>query len=483
MSLDNVLQKLRAVRTKLNISVQQKGVDIPDNSTLYTIDKGINQIQQGEGGSSIKFYKCASVTQAAGSSSTEVPSYVVAFNTEHELSGTYNYIGSNFVCLEDSTFNGAVWLRDDGGKALIKADNGMIYAGDIFQVNRDASTFGGFVTHAMSTQNEAPVQGDMLVGINSFSLFNAMYMYNNVIITRADKLSYVITGDTSASSVNGTYNYIGQFYSTQQACYVHMWHQEGGNHYIVEDPQGYYIPTFITDSVDGLDTGANKSVETIGMPAVYYVDSSLYRAYETNSPVALVDSIQFTPLDSSREAITCVKKVEEAAPSSWAGYEMQQDAEGYWGFSQTVTEQLEIKGFSPQVGTVYSLDTTIQIFDYIRKPQSDQGQDSGSSQPPTENKSPYGYRLKMSHYDVDPVWVIEFIQDDLTATGKARTWTCVEDSSQKLMYIEDFGGWTQAGIYDYNNYEPTPNRTGFGTGDDPYPCYDDMGVAEITVIE
>ena len=49
MSLDNVLQKLRAARTKLNTSVQQKGVDIPDNSTLYTIDKGISMIPQGSG--------------------------------------------------------------------------------------------------------------------------------------------------------------------------------------------------------------------------------------------------------------------------------------------------------------------------------------------------------------------------------------------------------------------------------------------------
>jgi hypothetical protein len=89
----------------------------------------------------------------------------------------------------------------------------------------------------------------------------------------------------------------------------------------------------------------------------------------------------------------------------------------------------------------------------------------------------------MSHYDIDPVWVIEFVQDDLTATGKARTWTRVDESGDKIMYIEDFGGWTEVGVYDYNNYEPMPNRTGFGTGDDPYPCWDEMGVAEITVIE
>jgi hypothetical protein len=97
--------------------------------------------------------------------------------------------------------------------------------------------------------------------------------------------------------------------------------------------------------------------------------------------------------------------------------------------------------------------------------------------------TPYGYRLKMSCYDLDPVWETEFVQDDLTATGKARTWTRTDDSSSKIIYTEDFGGWTEVGIYDYNNYEPIPGRTGFGTGDDPYPCWDDMEVAEITVIE
>jgi hypothetical protein len=71
----------------------------------------------------------------------------------------------------------------------------------------------------------------------------------------------------------------------------------------------------------------------------------------------------------------------------------------------------------------------------------------------------------------------------LTATGKARTWTRTDDSSSKIIYTEDFGGWTEVGVYDYNNYEPIPNRTGFGTEDDPYPCWDEMGVAEITVIE
>lgn len=92
---------------------------------------------------------------------------------------------------------------------------------------------------------------------------------------------------------------------------------------------------------------------------------------------------------------------------------------------------------------------------------------------------PYGYRLKMSHYDLDPVWEIEFVQDDLTATGKARTWTCTNDNvNSKIMYMEEYGGWTQVDAIYFS-----PDRTGFGTGEDPYPCFDDMGVAEITVIE
>ena len=98
--------------------------------------------------------------------------------------------------------------------------------------------------------------------------------------------------------------------------------------------------------------------------------------------------------------------------------------------------------------------------------------------PPEESVKPYGYRLKMSHYDLDPVWEIEFIQDDLTATGKARTWTCVSDPSSRLAYIEDFGGWTQT-----DSTHTMPYRTGFGDGEDPYPCWDEMEVAEITVIE
>ena len=101
--------------------------------------------------------------------------------------------------------------------------------------------------------------------------------------------------------------------------------------------------------------------------------------------------------------------------------------------------------------------------------------------PPESSSKPYGYRLKMSHYDLEPVWKREFIQDDLTATGKARTWTCTDDSSVKLMYTEDFGGWTQ--VSTSAEGELVPDRTGFGTGDDPYPCFDEMGVAEITVIE
>lgn len=46
MILDDVLARLEAVRDKLNASVQKKGVAIPDNSTLYEIDEGVNMIGQ-----------------------------------------------------------------------------------------------------------------------------------------------------------------------------------------------------------------------------------------------------------------------------------------------------------------------------------------------------------------------------------------------------------------------------------------------------
>ena len=128
MSLNNVLQKLRAVRSKLNTSVQQKGVDIPDNSTLYTIDKGVNQIQQGVGDTSefqsdmiavigddanippvlvsgAKFYKCAYVNtpqrQETETIATDKPTYVVSnAGLSEEVNGTYTYMGQ----LEDPSY-------------------------------------------------------------------------------------------------------------------------------------------------------------------------------------------------------------------------------------------------------------------------------------------------------------------------------------------------------------------------------------------
>lgn len=61
MILDEVLAKLEAVRDKLNASVQNKGVNIADNSTLYKIDEGVNQIPQEVSTVAQLFYKCASV--------------------------------------------------------------------------------------------------------------------------------------------------------------------------------------------------------------------------------------------------------------------------------------------------------------------------------------------------------------------------------------------------------------------------------------
>ena len=62
MALENVLTKLEEIRSKMIVSVRDKGVSVPEDSTLYTIDANIRKISQG--GSGTKYYKCAAVDTA-----------------------------------------------------------------------------------------------------------------------------------------------------------------------------------------------------------------------------------------------------------------------------------------------------------------------------------------------------------------------------------------------------------------------------------
>ena len=88
---------------------------------------------------------------------------------------------------------------------------------------------------------------------------------------------------------------------------------------------------------------------------------------------------------------------------------------------------------------------------------------------------PYGYRLNVNCFGDN----LEFVQDDLTATGKARIWTCTVSPIPDFLghqIVYEATGWVikLGDIY---------IADGFGDGEDPYPCGDVTENVEITVIE
>lgn len=89
---------------------------------------------------------------------------------------------------------------------------------------------------------------------------------------------------------------------------------------------------------------------------------------------------------------------------------------------------------------------------------------------------PYGYRLSVNWYGE----TLEFTQDDWTAEGKARTWTCTSSTvpdllGEQLVYDNDitFGWVITSGDSIAAGY--------FSDAEDPYPC--DTEDIKITVIE
>lgn len=97
--------------------------------------------------------------------------------------------------------------------------------------------------------------------------------------------------------------------------------------------------------------------------------------------------------------------------------------------------------------------------------------------PPELVGTPKGYRLMLRHLDLDPVWEEEFVQDDIDATGTARTWTNVNPQGfDRIMYNSDYGGWNV-----FSNYGD-PLYAG-ADREDPWGTDGFDGLAEIVVIE
>lgn len=98
MALNDILTSMDGARDALVTAINAKGGSLADNATLYQCAEAVGSLS---GGTSVEYYKCASV---AGSDTLSVN-----IPNNAELSGVYTYNSSNGRYVNT---NGAFFLHD-----------------------------------------------------------------------------------------------------------------------------------------------------------------------------------------------------------------------------------------------------------------------------------------------------------------------------------------------------------------------------------
>jgi hypothetical protein len=159
MSLYDIVTKLKAVRTKMTASVQNKGVAIPNDSTLYTINKGINMISQGSGETDTSTFE-ADMTALIGEDANIPPVLVSGMKLYKCVSvDTANKTWTGYeLVLNDGKYSVSTVLTDGLQYSSVTPVIGNVYSQDALIVVRYANGLfpeDGLVFHA-SLNGDAP---------------------------------------------------------------------------------------------------------------------------------------------------------------------------------------------------------------------------------------------------------------------------------------------------------------------------------------